>query len=422
MKEIINRRDFFKFLGFSAATFVMTPSLLKAVTIPHIVVVGGGFSGSTCAKYLKMWGGNSIEVTIIEPNSTYVSPILSNLVLNNKKTIVNISFNYTAHAQKYNINMIHKVVNSVDKSTKVLTLDDNSTVSYDYLVLAAGIDFIPVLGHDDYTKVPHAWIAGDQTTILKTQIDSMSDGDDFIMSIPKSPYRCPPGPYERACVVADYLKNVKGFTNSKVTVLDENAKIIVEEATFGSAFNTHGVEYIPNATVTEVNDTTNTVTYNVSGASAILKSAKVLNIIPNQKAAKIIFDTGLNIGNWASVDAISYESTLENGIFIIGDSQGTSQPKAGHIGNAEAKVCADAILRKINNVALYANPKTNSACYSPISTTQASWLTAVYEYDATTKNMKAVAKGNYPVSGAPSSRNYSKMFEWSTNLFADTFL
>jgi len=422
MKEIINRRDFFKFLGFSAATFVMTPSLLKAVTIPHIVVVGGGFSGSTCAKYLKMWGGNSIEVTISEPNSTYVSPILSNLVLNNKKTIANISFNYTAHAQKYNINMIHKVVNSVDKSTKVLTLDDNSTVSYDYLVLAAGIDFIPVLGHDDYTKVPHAWIAGDQTTILKTQIDSMSDGDDFIMSIPKSPYRCPPGPYERACVVADYLKNVKGFTNSKVTVLDENAKIIVEEATFGSAFNTHGVEYILNATVTEVNDTTNTVTYNVSGASAILKSAKVLNIIPNQKAAKIIFDTGLNIGNWASVDAISYESTLENGIFIIGDSQGTSQPKAGHIGNAEAKVCADAILRKINNVALYANPKTNSACYSPISTTQASWLTAVYEYDATTKNMKAVAKGNYPVSGAPSSRNYSKMFEWSTNLFADTFL
>jgi sulfide dehydrogenase [flavocytochrome c] flavoprotein chain len=130
----------------------------------------------------------------------------------------------------------------------------------------------------------------------------------------------------------------------------------------------------------------------------------------------------LNIGNWASVDAISYESTLENGIFIIGDSQGTSQPKAGHIGNAEAKVCADAILRKINNIALYDNPKTNSACYSPISTTQASWLTAVYEYDSSTKNMKAVAKGNYPVSGAPSTRNYSKMFEWSTNLFADTFM
>ena len=400
----------------------MTPSLLKAVSIPHIVVIGGGFSGSTCAKYLKMWGGSSIEVTIIETNATYVSPILSNLVLNDKKTLANISFNYLAHAQKYSINMIHKSVSSVDKTNKVLTLNDSSTVNYDYLVLAAGIDFMPVSGHSDYTKVPHAWIAGDQTTILKTQIDSMIDGDDFIMSIPKSPYRCPPGPYERACVVADYLKNVKGFTNSKVTVLDENSKIIVEESTFSSAFNSYGVEYIPNATVTAVDDSINSLTYNISGANSTTKSAKVLNVIPNQKAAKIIFDCGLNIGNWASVDAISYESTLEDGIFIIGDSQGTAQPKAGHIGNAEAKVCADAILRKINNIALYANPKTNSACYSPISTTQASWLTAVYEYDSTTKNMKAVAKGNYPVSGAPSTRNYSKMFEWSTNLFADTFL
>lgn len=422
MKDISNRRDFLKFLGFSAATFVMTPSLLKAVSIPNIVVVGGGFSGSTCAKYLKMWGGESVQVTIIEPNSTYVSPILSNLVLNNKKTIANISFNYLAHAQKYKVTMLHKSVSSVDKTNKVLTLNDTTTVNYDYLVLAPGIDFIPVTGHDDYTKVPHAWIAGDQTTILKNQIDSMVDGDEFVMSIPKSPYRCPPGPYERACVVADYLKNVKGFTNSKVIVLDENAKIIVEETTFGNAFTSYGVQYIPNATVTAVNTSTNELTYNISGGNNIVKSAKVLNVIPNQKAAKIIFDCGLDVNNWASVDAISYESTLENGIFIIGDSQGTSQPKAGHIGNAEAKVCADAILRKINNIALYANPKTNSACYSPVSTTQASWLTAVYEYDSSTKNMKAVAKGNYPVSGAPSTRNYSKMFEWSTNLFADTFL
>jgi sulfide dehydrogenase [flavocytochrome c] flavoprotein chain len=422
MKDITNRRNFLKFLGFSAVTFVMTPSLLKAVSTPHIVVVGGGFSGSTCAKYLKMWGGASAEVTIIETNSTYVSPILSNLVLNDKKTIANISFNYLAHAQKYKINMVHKSVSSVDKTNKVLTLDDTSTMNYDYLVLAPGIDFIPVIGHDDYTKVPHAWTAGDQTTILKGQIDSMVDGDEFVMSIPKSPYRCPPGPYERACVVADYLKNVKGFTNSKVIVLDENAKIIVEEATFGNAFTSYGVQYIPNSTVTAVNTNTNELTYNISGGNNIVKNAKVLNVIPNQKAAKIIFDCSLNIGNWASVDAISYESTLENGIFIIGDSQGTSQPKAGHIGNAEAKVCADAILRKINNIALYDNPKTNSACYSPISTTQASWLTAVYEYDSSTKNMKAVAKGNYPVSGAPSTRNYSKMFEWSTNLFADTFM
>lgn len=422
MKETINRRDFFKFLGFSAATFVMTPTLLKAVpSTPHIVVVGGGFAGSTCAKYLKMWGGSSIHVTIVEPNSTYVSPILSNLVLNNQKTITNISFNYLAHAQKYQITMNHHSVESINKTAKTLTLSDNSTLSYDYLVLATGIDFTKVNDYD-FTKIPHAWIAGAQTTILKQQIDSMVDGDEFVMSIPKAPFRCPPGPYERACVVADYLKNIKRFTNSKVTVLDENPKIIVEETTFSSAFSLHGVNYIPNATVTAVDDSINKITYNISGGSNISKVAKVLNIIPNQKASKLIFDSGLNIGSWGSVDAISYESTLESGIFIIGDSQNTSQPKAGHIGNSEAKICADAILRKINNIPLYSNPKTNSACYSPISTTQASWLTAVYEYDSNTKNMKLVSGANYPISGEASTRNYSKMFEWSTNLFADSFL
>ena len=421
MKNRLNRRDFFKFLGFSTAAFIMTPSLLKAVSTPHIVVVGGGFAGSTCAKYLKMWGGSSIQVTIIEPNQTYISPILSNLVLNGQKTIADISFNYLAHAQKYQVTMVHKKVDSINKTNKELTLNDNSTISYDYLVLAPGIDFIPVSGHTNYTKVPHAWISGEQTTTLKNQIELMVDGDNFLMSIPKAPYRCPPGPYERACVVADYIKNVKGFRNSKVVVLDENSKIIVEEPTFSSAFSSYGVNYIPNATVTAVDDSINQVTYNISGGSNILETAKVLNIIPNQKAARIIFDSGLNIGNWASVDAISYESTIQNGIFIIGDSQGTSQPKAGHIGNSEAKICADAILRKINNLDLYANPKTNSACYSPVSRTQASWLTAVYEYDSTTKNMKVVSGANYPASGPASTKNYSNMFEWSTNLFADTF-
>lgn len=420
MQKILERRDFLKFLGFSAVSFAFTPNLLKAVTIPNIVVVGGGFAGSTCAKYLKLWGGSSINVTLVEPNANYISPILSNLVLNNQKNLSDITFNYSLHSSKYQINILQKSVASIDKLYKNIVLNDNSTLSYDYLVLATGIDFTKVNDYD-FAEIPHAWVAGVQTTILKQQIDSMVNGDEFVMSIPKAPFRCPPGPYERACVVADYLKNVKKFTNSKVTVLDANADFLVEKETFSSAFNTHGITYIPNATITAVNSETKTVTYNTLLESNIQKTAKVLNIIPNQKASKLIFDSGLNSGNWASVDAISYESTISNDIFIIGDSQGTIQPKAGHIANSEAKICVDAILRKINNIPLYANPKTNSACYSPISTTQASWLTAVYEYDSTTKNMKLVSGANYPLSGSASTKNYSKMFEWTTNLFADTF-
>jgi len=409
-----SRRNFMKFIG-ASSLFAITPGMANDTTTPHVVVVGGGFSGATCAKYLKMWGGSGVNVTIIEANPTYISPILSNLVLNNQKTISDLSFTYGDLSSKYGINMIHTTVNSVDNTNQSLTLANGNTIKYDKLVLAAGMDFIQVNEYD-MTKVPHAWKAGEQTTILKEQIDAMEDGDTFTMTIPPAPYRCPPGPYERACVVADYLKNVKGFSNCKVNVLDANAKITVEEETFGAKFTEYGVVYKPSTTVTNVNDGTKTLTYTENGQSKTLSST-VLNVIPKQKAAPIVFKAEVNSGNWAPVNPLSYESTLASGIYIIGDSQGTGQPKAGHMGNSEAKVCADAILRTLNGVALYASPKTNSACYSPTSTTEASWLTAVFKYDAVEQKM-VIAN---IASGESTTSNYSKMFLWSGNLFSDTF-
>ena len=394
-----SRRNFMKFVG-ASSLFAVTPGMAADTTTPHVVVVGGGFSGATCAKYLKMWGGSSVNVTIIEANPTYVSPILSNLVLNGQKTTSDLSFTYGDLSSKYGINMIHSTVNSVDKTNQTLALANGSSVKYDKLVLAAGIDFIKVNDYD-ITKVPHAWKAGEQTNLLKAQIDAMADGDTFTMTIPAAPYRCPPGPYERACVVADYLKNTKGFNNCKVNVLDANAKITVEEATFAAKFAEYGVEYKPSTTVTAVDDNTNTLTYMENGESQTLSST-VLNVIPNQKAAPIVFTAGVNSGNWAPINPLSYESVLTSGIYIIGDSQATGQPKAGHIGNSEAKVCADAILRTLNGVALYASPKTNSACYSPTSATEASWLTAVFEYDSNSQKM--VIAGGKPVAGPPTAR------------------
>lgn len=403
-----------KFIG-ASSLFAVTPGMANDTTTPHVVVVGGGFSGATCAKYLKMWGGSSVNVTIIEANSTYVSPILSNLVLNGQKSISDLSFTYGDLNRKYEINMVHSTVESVDKINQSLTLANGSSVKYDKLVLAAGLDFMKVNDYD-ITKVPHAWKAGEQTEILKAQIDAMVDGDTFTMTIPAAPYRCPPGPYERACVVADYLKNVKGFNNCKVNVLDANANITVEADTFGAKFSEYGVEYTPSTTVTAVDDTTKTLTYTQNGESKTVSST-VLNVIPNQKAASIIFTAGVNSGKWAPINPLSYESVLANGIYIIGDSQGTGQPKAGHMGNSEAKVCADAILRTLNGVALYASPKTNSACYSPTSTTEASWLTAVFKYDATNQSMVI----SNMEAGEPTTSNYSQMFLWSGNLFSDTF-
>jgi len=403
-----------KFVGVSSLAAV-TPGMANDSTTPHIVVVGGGFSGATCAKYLKMWGGSSVNVTVIEANPTYVSPILSNLVLNGQKTTSDLSFTYGNLSSKYGVTMIHSVVNNVNKANQTLTLENGDSIKYDKLVLAAGMDFIKVNDYD-ITKVPHAWKAGEQPNVLKAQIDAMADGDTFTMTIPAAPYRCPPGPYERACVVADYLKNTKRFTNAKVTVLDANANITVEADTFGAKFAEYGVEYKPSAVVTAVDDNTNTLTYTENGVSKTLSST-VLNVIPKQKAASIIFTAGVNTGNWAPINPLSYESIMTNGIYIIGDSQGTGQPKAGHIGNSEAKVCADAILRTLNGVALLTSPKTNSACYSPTSATEASWLSAVYKYDASSQSMVP----SHVEAGPSATSNYRKMFLWSENLFSDTF-
>jgi NADPH-dependent 2,4-dienoyl-CoA reductase/sulfur reductase-like enzyme len=314
--------------------------------------------------------------------------------------------------------MIYSTVNSVDKAAQTLTLANGNSVKYDKLVLAAGIDFIQVNEYD-FAKVPHAWKAGEQTNLLKAQIDAMVDGDTFTMTIPASPYRCPPGPYERACVVADYLRNVKGFANCTINVLDANPTFTVEADTFGAKFAGYGVNYIPNATVIAVDDNSKTLTYTVGSVPQEPLTSTVLNVIPEQKAAPIVFTAGVNSGKWAPVNPLSYESTMASGIYIIGDSQGTKQPKAGHIGNSEAKVCADAILRTLNGVALYASPKTNSACYSPTSRTEASWLTAVYEYDSISQTMVIV--GGKPTSGPSTTNDYNKMFLWSENLFSDTF-
>jgi len=424
MSNQITRRKLLKSLGLgiTAAASASFLNRVQAAELPHLVVVGGGFAGATVAKYLKMWGGLGVQVTVIEPNSTYVSPILSNLVLNGQKTTNDLSFSYVSHNQKYGVNMVHKSVSSIDKGSQILTLDDATTLSYDKLILAPGIDFEYVNAYD-ITEVPHAWKAGEQTNILKAQVDSMQDGDSFVMTVPAAPYRCPPGPYERACVVADYLKNTKGYSNCSVTVLDANAAITVEPDTFGNAFTAYGVNYIANAVVEAVNSDTKTVTYSTDGGiTPVDLSATTLNVIPNQKAGQVVFDAGLNNGNWAPVNPLTYESTKHAGIHIIGDSQGTAMPKAGHIANSEAKICADAVLRALKGYEPDPAPKTNSACYSPVSSNTASWLTAVYEYNADTMQMQPVQiNGANYASGAPSTSNYSAMFNWSGNLFADTF-
>ena len=389
----------------------------------RVVVVGGGMAGATVAKYLRMWGGTGVQVTLVEPNATYYSNIFSNMVLTGERTLSQLSFNYNTLISKYGVQVKTNSVTGIDPVNKSVSLNNGQSLSYDRLVLAPGIDFDPLPISGTATaidKVVHAWKAGSQTTNLQAQIKSMTSKDTFILTIPPKPYRCPPGPYERACVVADYLKRTKG--GGKVIILDGNPGIQAEPENFTNAFtNTHKniITYVPGATLQSIDANTGTVK-----TAAGTFTGKVINAIPTHKAGNLITASGIGLANsggrWAGVNVLSYESTAVPGIHIIGDASATTQPKAGHIANAEAKVCADAIIRLFKGQALNPAPRTNSACYTPITSTTASWLSVGFKYDPVSGTMVATGSGVTESAGADKD-NYEEMLKWFSSLMADTF-
>ena len=429
----MERRRFLQNIGATAVGFSLLNSSFAAQlsvgaeAAGRVVVVGGGMAGTTVAKYLRFWGGTGVDVTLVEPNATYYSNIFSNMVLTGERTLSQLAYNYSTLKSKYGVKVQNTSVKTIDPVGKKVTLSNGAVLPYDRLILAPGIDFEALPSFTGTTanqaKIVHAWKAGTQTTSLQNQIKAMTKSDTFILTIPPAPYRCPPGPYERACVVADYLKRTKG--GGKVIILDANAKILAEPQNFTKAFTeTHKgiITYVPNAPITSINADTMTV---VSGAGTF--KGKVINAIPIHKAGNLITQSGIGLANglngkWADVNVLSYESTNADlaGIHIIGDSASTTQPKAGHIANAEAKVCADAIINLFKGGTINQAPITNSSCFTPITKTTVSWLSVVYRYDPASKTMLPTGNGITESNGA-SSENHEDMIKWFNNLMADTF-
>lgn len=416
----------------AAAAMSLTPRGLAADS-HHVVVVGGGFAGSTVAKYLRMWSNGGITVTLVEPNSVHISCIMSNLVLNGQLKLPDLSFDYTALQNKYGVKIVQDRAQFIDGENQTLLLASKKEISYDSLVVATGIKFDPISGLDSQLT-PHAWIAGQQTNLLRDQIRAMPDNGTFVMTIPEKPYRCPPGPYERACLVADILGHRSGVLKGtaspggppRVVVLDANDGIQAEKHTFERAFyDLYGdiVQYIPNAHVNSVDSKDRVVDTTVG-----TWSGDVLNVIPRHGAPQLLVDSEITgDSRWAPVNPITYAVQTQDfpGVYVIGDSQGTGQPKSGHMANAQAKVCADAIVRIANGLSVETDDRlknitTNSACFSPITSDEASWLTAVFKYNRSTRKMGLVP-GSLGESDNWNSENYKDMFAWSENLFADTF-
>lgn len=442
-----NRRDFLRVTGLGAATAATgLPGLVRkadAATTGKVVIIGGGFSGATAAKYLVEWAsaeGMSLDVTLIDRNATYASPILSNLVLVGKIPEPSLNFTY---ASLTGVNFVQAEVSEIDTDQKLVTAGGN-TYGYDRLIVAPGIDFLdtnglgaPIIGLreaiDNRSIIP-AWKGGADVSALKQQLSGIPAGNGvFILSIPKAPYRCPPGPYERACVVADWLNQNR--PGAKVIVLDANPDITAEKHTFSTAFSAMGVTYIPNAHLSSVSYANNQWSVIASTGSYV---ANVLNVLPRQRAGLLLDKIPgiLNANLFADVHALTYESKIA-GVHVIGDAQATPQPKAGHVGNAEAKVCADAILKLIRtnstDTAQYianvgenslAAVVTNSACYSPIKASTgntASYLTVGYRADQTNGWVPTKIDESLGEAPSPTGDNWKDMFDWAENLFYDTF-
>ena len=245
----LNRRKFIQVCGGGLALATLPlPFSLHAASGARVVVIGGGFAGATAAKYLRLFGPD-LQVTLVDPETAHVSCVGSNLVLTGETPIGELTKPFAALRDKYGVELVAEPAVSIDADNKRVNLASGATLDYEHVILAPGIDFDPVPGHD-FNVMPHAWIAGAQTTLLQEQLMAMANDGTFVIAIPKTPFRAHTAPYERATVVADYFRRNK--PGAKILILDANAAIAGMNRTFTAAFTgvyRDIVEYVPNVTV-----------------------------------------------------------------------------------------------------------------------------------------------------------------------------
>ena len=416
----LKRRSFI-ITAITAATSAVLPQLALAAkkneANKRVVVIGGGFAGATAAKYISMWSANT-EVVMIERNAQFVSCPQSNLVLAGNRTLQQLTSDYRNLANIHGVKTVQAEVVDVNTQQQSVTLSDGTKISYDRLVLAPGLDFIyeqfPQLKNQQ--KVPHAWKAGPQTDLLHRQMMAMKQGGTIIMTVPAAPFKCPPGPYERACQIAFFLKHHN--PTAKLIILDANADVISKKALFKAAWKQHYeglIEYIPNSSIENV-DIDNLTIETEFGQY----KADVMNVIPTQKAGKVAEMAGVvNVDKrWCKVDFLSYESTAQSNIHVIGDAIHAKLPKSGHMANAQAKVCAAAISALFAGQKPEQEPVFNNTCYSFVTDKEAIHVAAVYRYNAEKKQMIAMPGSGVSDKSSVLEGRYADA--WANNIWADT--
>ena len=392
---------------------------------PKVVVIGGGYAGATAAKYIRMWSDHSIQVTLVEPNPSFISCPMSNLVIGGSKTIAEITTPYDNLVKRHGVKMVQDSVISIDADKRLVKLAGGSELSYDRLIVSPGVDFmwetLPGMskaGAKD--KVVHAWKAGAQTLTLRKQLEAMPDGGVYAMSIPLAPYRCPPGTYERACQVADYFTKFK--PKSKVLILDGNDDVTSKGALFKKAWSERYkgiVEYRGKHRAIDVDAATNTLKFEFNDDV----KATVLNVIPSMRAGDIAVNAGLATANkrWCEVDFLTFESKAAKNVHVLGDAtQGApAMPKSGHMANQHGKTCAAAVVALLTGQEVNPMPIYNNTCYSFVSAEDVVHVASVHRYDAGKKTMLTVP-GSGGVSPAASELEGRYALAWASNIWADT--
>ena len=392
---------------------------------PKVVVVGGGYGGATAAKYVRMWSDYGIQVTLIEPNANFVSCPISNLVIGGSKTMADITNSYENLVKRHGVKIIKDFVSQIDPDKRIVKLSDGSEVPYDRLILSPGVDFmfdaLPGLNSSDAQQnVLHAWKAGAQTVALRKQLEAMPDGGVYALAIPLAPYRCPPGPYERACQVADYFS--KNKPKSKVLILDANDDVTSKGPLFKKAWAERYkgiVEYRSKHNAIDVDAKTNTLKFEFNDDV----KAHVLNVIPPMRAGDIAVKSGLATSNkrWCEVDFLTFESKAAKNIHVLGDAIqiAPAMPKSGHMANQHGKTCAAAVVALLTGNEPNKMPIYNNTCYSFVSADEVVHVASVHAYDADKKTMLTVP-GSGGVSAAANELEGKYAMAWARNIWADT--
>ncbi len=410
----------------SVASLALTgcASVASGPTKARVLVVGGGYGGATAAKYLRLFSDQRIDVTLIEPDPAFVSCPMSNLVLGGSRGLADLTLGYDSLARIHGVTIVHDTVAAIDAGQRNVRLASGPTLNYDKLVLSPGVemmwDSLPGAREANRQgRIVQAWKAGPETTLLRRQLEAMPDGGVFAITIPEIPYRCPPGPYERACLVADYFKRAK--PRSKVLVLDANEDVTSKGALFKKAWAELYpgiVAYRPQFKATAVDAATNTIQFEVQDEV----KADVLNVLPPMRAGGIAVQTGLanSNGRWCNVNWLNFESTAARHIHVLGDALQVAplMPKSGHMANGHGRVAAAAIVAELDGWEIDPRPMLTNTCYSFVDPGHAVHIASVHEYVAAEKTFKPVA-GAGGLSPAANELEARYAWAWAQGIWAD---